>query len=72
MSMKFFASSGRIEGPVTMANIYRLDGPLGPQDFPAVAGAAPTPQVELVPSTAEAARAEAASPSGAPAATRIR
>ncbi len=72
MAMKFFASSGRIEGPVTMANVFRLDGPLGAQDFPTASDTASTPQVQLVAPTAEAATAEAASPSGAPAATRIR
>ncbi len=72
MPIKFFATTGRIEGPVTMANIYRLDGPLGPQDFSAAVGAASAPQEQLVPPTAEAAKAEEASPSGVPAATRAR
>jgi hypothetical protein len=66
-----FASSGRIEGPGSSSYAFRLEGPLGSQDLPPT-NAAKKEQVQIVPLVGEAAKAEAASTSGVPAATRAR
>ena len=71
MAIRFFVSNGRIEGPASTANAFRLEGPLGSQDL-AQSDSDQTPQVEVVSPTGEAAVAEAASTSGVPAATHSR
>lgn len=69
--MPFGFFNGRIEGPVSTAKLFRLEGPLGSQDFGrSESGQTRQVEVQVVPPTREAAEAESASTSGVPAATR--
>jgi hypothetical protein len=62
MTFNFSVTDGRIEGPMSVSNAYRLEGPLGAQDF-FMSEAAELLSVELlVEMPDDSAAAEAASP----------
>lgn len=68
--MAFFRSSGRIEGPGSTSQAFKLEGPLGSQDLPRREAAQPTQEQEVL--TAAETVAESFPASGAPYAIRPR